>query len=166
MSNKETLNWNLLQSGQALDKTAAWKLSNANAVFVGIRSCCLLPSHWNNFEDQVRAVGDTCPGDRRRHSNDICAVKCVFCYLHLQLRRVRTIRRSSRVFAVQMQTRRQGDVCEWNATARGRVWMKADDPLLSISRMLHRRELLYPAVGKEETAIIEGTRKRRLRSST
>jgi len=58
MSNKETLNWNLLQSGQALDKTAAWKLSNANAVFVGIRSCCLLPSHWNNFEDQVRAVGD------------------------------------------------------------------------------------------------------------
>jgi len=37
--------------------TVAGKLSNADAIFVGVRSCCLLPSHRNNFvEDQVRAV--------------------------------------------------------------------------------------------------------------
>jgi len=35
----------------------AGKLSNADAIFVGVRSCCLFPSHRNNFvEDQVRAV--------------------------------------------------------------------------------------------------------------
>jgi len=51
-------NWNLLQSGQALGiMTVAGKLFNADAIFVRVRSCCLLPSHRNNFvEDQVRAV--------------------------------------------------------------------------------------------------------------
>jgi len=37
--------------------TVAGKLSNADAIFVVVRSCCLLPSHQNNLvEDQVRAV--------------------------------------------------------------------------------------------------------------
>jgi len=37
--------------------TAAGKLSNADAVFVGVRSCCLLPSHRNNLvEGQVCVV--------------------------------------------------------------------------------------------------------------
>jgi len=51
-------NWNLLQSGQALGiMTVAGKFSNADAIFVGIRSCCLLPSHrYNLVEDQVCAV--------------------------------------------------------------------------------------------------------------
>ena len=36
--------WNLLQSGQALGiMTVAGKFSNADAIFVGVRSCCLLP---------------------------------------------------------------------------------------------------------------------------
>jgi len=40
----------LLQSGQALGILAvAGKLSNAYVIFVGVRSCCLLPSHRNNF---------------------------------------------------------------------------------------------------------------------
>jgi len=35
-------NWNLLQSGQALGiMTVAGKFSNADAIFVGVRSCCL-----------------------------------------------------------------------------------------------------------------------------
>ena len=48
-------NWNLLQSGQALGiMTIAGKFSNADAIFVGVRSCCLLPSHRNNLvENQV-----------------------------------------------------------------------------------------------------------------
>jgi len=72
--------WNLLQSGQGLGAmTAAGNLSNEDVVFVGVRSCCFLPSHRNNFvEDQVRAVEkwavsstpqtNLFPGDRRRHS--------------------------------------------------------------------------------------------------
>ena len=56
--NKTLNNWNLLPSGQALGiMTVAGKLSNADASFVGVQSCCLLHSHRNNFgEDQVRAV--------------------------------------------------------------------------------------------------------------
>jgi len=48
----------LLQSDQALGiMTVAGKLSDIFAIFVGVRSCCLLPSHRNNFvEDQVRVV--------------------------------------------------------------------------------------------------------------
>jgi len=51
-------NWNLLQSGQTLGiMTVAGKFSNADAIFVGVRSCCPLPSHRNNLaEDQVCAV--------------------------------------------------------------------------------------------------------------
>ena len=51
-------NWNLLQSGQALGiMTVAGNFSNADAIFVGVRSCCLLPSYRNNLvEDQVCAV--------------------------------------------------------------------------------------------------------------
>ena len=47
-----------LQSGQALGMmTVAGKFSNADAIFIGVRSCCLLPSHRNNLvEDQVCAV--------------------------------------------------------------------------------------------------------------
>jgi len=37
--------------------TVAGKFSNEDAIFVGVRSCCLLPSLWNNLvEDQVCAV--------------------------------------------------------------------------------------------------------------
>ena len=40
-----------------LAKTVAGKFSNAEAIFVGVRSCCLLPSHRNNLvEDQVCVV--------------------------------------------------------------------------------------------------------------
>jgi len=51
-------NWNLLQSGQSLGiMTVAGKFSNVDAIFVGVRSCCLLPSHRNNLvEDQVCVV--------------------------------------------------------------------------------------------------------------
>jgi len=57
-SGQDLKNCNLLQSGQAFGiMTVAGKLSNVVAIFVGIRSCCLLSSHRNNFvEDQVRAV--------------------------------------------------------------------------------------------------------------
>ena len=51
-------NWNLLQPGQALGiMTVAGKFSNADTIFVGVRSCCQLPSHRNNLvEDQVCVV--------------------------------------------------------------------------------------------------------------
>ena len=46
---QDLMNWNLLQSGQTLGTvTAAGKFSNAD-VFVGVRWCCLLPSHRNNL---------------------------------------------------------------------------------------------------------------------
>jgi len=76
-------NCNLLQSGQALGiMTVAGKLRNADAIFVGVGSCCLLPSHRNNFvEDQVRAVEkwaisstsetNLFPGNRGRYSKTI-----------------------------------------------------------------------------------------------
>jgi len=84
-SYQDLKNWNLLQSGQALGiMTAAGKLSNADAIFVGVRSCCLLPSHRNNFvEDQVCAVEKWAisSGDRRRHSKDICCAVTVCVHL-------------------------------------------------------------------------------------
>ena len=116
-SHQDLKNWSLLQSGQALGiMTVAGKLSNANAIFLGVRSCCLLPSHRNNFvEDQVRVVEkwaisstpktNLCPGDRRRH-----LLLCVQCS---QWRCVRTFRRCSRVFAVL--TRQQGS-CMYDQT--------------------------------------------------
>ena len=49
-SNLDLKIWNLLQSGQALGiMTVAGKFSNADAIFIGVRSCCLLPSHRNNL---------------------------------------------------------------------------------------------------------------------
>ena len=60
-------NWNLLQFGQALViMTVAGKFSNADAIFVGVRWCCLLPSHRKNLvEDQVCAVEKPSVCDRR-----------------------------------------------------------------------------------------------------
>jgi len=47
----------LLKSGQALGTmTVVGKLSNVDAILVGIRSCCLLPSHRNNLEVQYHGV--------------------------------------------------------------------------------------------------------------
>ena len=102
VSCQDLKNWNLLQSGQSLGiMTAAGKFFNADAMFVGVRLCCLLPSHRNNLvEDQVCAVEkwaisstphtNLCPGDRRCHwKNKSCVVHC----LYSQMRCIRTFRK-------------------------------------------------------------------------
>jgi len=83
----------LLQSGQALGiMTVAGKLSNANAIFVGVRSYCLLPSQRNNFvEEKQISVQAIVKGTRRT---------CVVTVQCSQLRYIRTFRRCFPVFAV------------------------------------------------------------------
>ena len=107
-------NWNLLQSGHALGiMTVAGNFSNADAIFVGVWLCCLLPYHRNNFvENQVRAVEmgnlfNTQNKSLPRRSSKalkgqfLCCY-CVCSYLYSQLRCVRTFCKCSRVFAVQI----------------------------------------------------------------
>ena len=115
--------WILLQSGQALGiMTVAGKFSNADAIFVGVRSCCLLPSHRNNLvEDQVcavdkRAISSTswtnlCPGYRRCHWKDnSCVVHC----LYSKLRGIRTFRKM--FSCLRRSDRRDSD-------GMGHVWL-------------------------------------------
>ena len=81
--------------------TVAGKFSNADAIFIGVRSCFLLPSHRNNLvEDQVCAVEkwaiswtpwiNLCLGYRRCHWKvNSCVVHC----LYAQLCCIRTFRK-------------------------------------------------------------------------
>ena len=70
-------NWNLLQSGQALGiMTVAGKFSNADAIFVGVRRSCLLPSHRNNIvEDQVCAVEKWAISSRKTQKSNLLKPK-------------------------------------------------------------------------------------------
>ena len=110
---QELKNWNLLQSGQALGiMTVAGKFSNADAIFVGVRSCCLLHTHRNNLvEDQVFAVGN---GRALQHPKQISAramgghISCVVHCLYSQLRCMRTLRK---MFSCLRRSDRMGHVC-------------------------------------------------------
>jgi len=62
--------------------TVAGKLSNAIAIFDGVRSCCLLPSHRNNFV-KVEKMGDLFTTQNKslpRRSSKALEGQLLFCY--------------------------------------------------------------------------------------